>query len=88
MSDNPLQQQIADLVDQGFDFPEVADRLGCSSKTVANVIRNHFPQLRQDPGRDDDIRREHRAGKTQRELAEKYGLSRSQVWSICRTRLS
>jgi DNA-binding CsgD family transcriptional regulator len=84
MPDNPLYKQIADLVARGLDFPEVAGRLGCDSKTVSNVIRNHYPQLRQDPGRDDDIRREYRAGKTQRELAEKYGLSSSQVGSICR----
>jgi DNA-binding CsgD family transcriptional regulator len=83
-STNPLHKQIADLVARGLDFPEVADRLGCDSKTVSNVIRNHYPQLRQDPGRDDDIRREHRAGKTHRELAEKYGLSRSTVGGICR----
>jgi DNA-binding CsgD family transcriptional regulator len=84
MPANPLHEQIAELVAQGLEFPEVADRLRCDSKTVSNVIRNHYPQLRQDPGRDDDIRREYRAGKTQRELAEKYGLSSSQVGSICR----
>jgi DNA-binding CsgD family transcriptional regulator len=84
MLDNSLHEQIAALVAQGLDFPEVADYLGCDSKTVSNVIRNHYPRLRKDPGRDDDIRREYRAGKTQRELAEKYGLSSSQVGSICR----
>jgi hypothetical protein len=62
---------------------KIAARVGCDSKTVSNVIRAHYPRLRQDPGRDDDIRREYRAGKTQVELADKYGLSRSQVWSIC-----
>jgi DNA-binding CsgD family transcriptional regulator len=84
MPDNSLHNQIATLVAQGLDFPEVADCLGCDSKTVSNVIRNHYPHLRKDPGRDDDIRREYRAGKTQRELAEKYGLSKSQIWGICR----
>jgi DNA-binding CsgD family transcriptional regulator len=84
MPDNSLHEHIADLVAQGLDFPEVANRLGCDSKTVSNVIRNHYPQLRRDPGRDDDIRQELRAGKTQQALAEKYGLSRSQVWSICK----
>ena len=84
MSDNEFRAQIAALVGQGLDFPEVADRLGCSSHFVSNIIRLHYPHLRQDPGRDDDIRGEYRAGKTQRELAKKYGLSRSQVWSICK----
>ena len=83
---NPLHQQIAALVAQGLDFPEVADRLGCDSKTVSYVIRTHYPQLRRDLGRDDEIRREYRGGKSQRELAEKYGLSKSQVWSICHNR--
>ena len=79
-----LHQQIADLVAQGLDFPEVVDRLDCDSRIVSNVIRNHYPKLRCDRGRDDEIRREHRAGKSQKQLAEKYGLSKSQVWSICK----
>jgi uncharacterized protein YjcR len=79
MPDNSLHDQIATLVAQGLEFPKVADRLGCDSKTVSNVIRNRYPKLRKDPGRDDDIRKEYGAGKTQRELAEKYGLSKNQV---------
>jgi DNA-binding CsgD family transcriptional regulator len=86
MPNNDLHEQIARLVKEGFEYPEVAERLGCTSKQVAHVILDHFPKLRKDPGRDDCIRREHRSGKTQRELANKYGLSRSQVWSICRAR--
>lgn len=86
MPDNELHNQIAALVAQGLDFPEVAGRLGCDSKTVSYVIRNHYPQLRRDLGRDDEIRREYRTGKTQVELAKKYGLSRPVIGAICRAK--
>jgi DNA-binding CsgD family transcriptional regulator len=84
MPNNDLHEQIARLVKEGFEYPEVAERLGCTSKQVAHVILDHFPKLRKDPGRDNCIRREHRAGKTQKELAEKYGLSGPTIGFICR----
>jgi predicted transcriptional regulator len=77
-------EEIARLVAQDREFGEIGELVGCTAATVSNVIRNDYPHLRKDPGRDDNIRREHRAGKTQKELAQKYGLSKSQVWEICK----
>ena len=76
-------QEIARLVSLCLEYPEVAERLGYNPKKVAWVIRCNYPELRRDPGGDDAIRREHKSGKTQRALAEKYGLSRSQISIIC-----
>ena len=58
--------------------------VGCDSHTVSNVIRNHYPHLRRDPGRDVAIRADRKRGMTRYELCEKYGLSRSVIWGICK----
>lgn len=77
-------EESARHVAHDLDYPEVAERLGCDSKTVANVIRNHYPHLRRDPRRDADIRSDRKRGMKTTELCEKYGLSKSVIWGICR----
>jgi DNA-binding CsgD family transcriptional regulator len=77
-------EAVARLVAQDLDYSEVAEQLGCNSKTVSNVIRNYYPHLRRDPGRDEAVRRDRASGMTVKDVCAKYGLSKYRIWEICK----